>query len=75
MITSDFHMHTNFSIDSDISPRDMIEGALAKGLTTICITDLNDKDYPVHEDIGMEGSLFDIDFPVNERLFHSTYLS
>ena len=35
MITSDFHMHTNFSIDSNISPRDMIEGALAKGLTTI----------------------------------------
>ena len=61
MITSDFHMHTNFSIDSDISPRDMIEGALAKGLTTICITDHNDKDYPVHEDIGMEGSLFDLD--------------
>ena len=61
MITSDFHMHTNFLFDSDISPRDMIEGALAKGLTTICITDHNDKDYPVHEDIGMEGSLFDLD--------------
>ena len=37
----------------------MIEGALAKGLMTIWMTDDNDEDYPVHEDIGMEGSLFD----------------
>lgn len=61
MITSDFHMHTNFSIDSPASPREMIEGALAKGLKTICITDHEDKDYPVHEDTIDLQSDFDID--------------
>lgn len=44
MITADFHMHTNFSFDSQSSPAEMIEGAIDKGLKTICITDHYDKD-------------------------------
>ncbi|MCI6466988.1 MAG: histidinol-phosphatase HisJ family protein [Faecalicatena sp.] len=61
MITSDFHMHTDFSSDCDTPVRSMIEGAIEKGLRTICITDHNDKDYPFHEDIGPKAFTFDLD--------------
>ena len=47
---SDFHMHTNFSTDSDSAPEQMIEGAIQKGLQTICFTDHYDKDYPKQGD-------------------------
>lgn len=47
MITSDCHMHTAFSTDSITPPEAMIEGALKKGLGTVCITDHMDQDYPV----------------------------
>ena len=47
---SDFHMHTNFSTDSDSAPEQMIEGAIQKGLQTICITDHYDKDYPMQSE-------------------------
>ena len=39
MIRSDFHMHTAFSGDCDVPARKMVEGAMEKGLKTICITD------------------------------------
>lgn len=44
---ADFHMHTNFSTDadSDITPEKMIQGAIAKGLKTMCITDHMDIDF------------------------------
>lgn len=45
-LLSDSHMHTCFSGDSDTPVREMIEGAIAKGLSSICITDHNDVDYP-----------------------------
>lgn len=61
MITSDFHMHTSFSTDSDAAPESMIEGALKKGLNTICITDHMDRDYPFYEEIGEGAFLFDVD--------------
>ena len=38
MIRSDFHMHTAFSGDCDVPARKMVEGAMEKGLKTICIT-------------------------------------
>lgn len=38
-------MHTDFSTDANSTPREMVEGAIAKGLKTICITDHMDKDY------------------------------
>lgn len=46
MIRSDFHTHTAFSTDSKATPESMIEGAIAKGLRTLCITDHMDYDYP-----------------------------
>ena len=55
---SDFHMHTNFSTDSDSTPEQMIDGAIQKGLQTICITDHQDVDFP--KSIMPEG--FQIDF-------------
>lgn len=61
MITSDFHMHTAFSTDCEAKPRDMVEGAIQKGLRTICITDHNDRDYPFHEDLGVTSFTFDLD--------------
>ncbi len=56
MIISDCHMHTAFSTDSVTPPEAMIEGALEKGLRTVCITDHMDQDYPVKEEF-----LFDVD--------------
>lgn len=52
MITSDCHMHTKFSHDSEAPVREMIEGALKRGLTEICFTDHYDKDYTPMEDMG-----------------------
>ena len=61
MITSDFHMHTAFSTDSETPARAMIEGAIAKGLKTICITDHRDEDYPFYEEMGEHAFLLDVD--------------
>ena len=44
MMRADVHMHTNFSSDSDSSPEEMIQGAIAKGLEVLCFTDHFDKD-------------------------------
>lgn len=60
MIASDFHMHTCFSTDSDATPEAMVEGAIKKGLKTICITDHLDKDYPFNEELGENAFLFDV---------------
>lgn len=46
MIYSDYHMHTNFSSDSDALMEDMIEKAISLGLKEIAITDHLDYDYP-----------------------------
>lgn len=61
MITSDFHMHTDFSGDCSTPARAMVEGAISKGLKRICITDHNDKDYPKHADMGQKAFTFDVD--------------
>ncbi len=42
----DFHMHTEFSGDSQTPVSAMIEQAICKGLPAICITDHLDYDYP-----------------------------
>lgn len=54
---ADVHMHCNFSNDSETRPEDMIEGAIAKGLSVICFTDHYDKD---NLDWGDE-AIFDVD--------------
>ncbi|MDO4475922.1 MAG: histidinol-phosphatase HisJ family protein [Lachnospiraceae bacterium] len=46
MIFSDFHMHSAHSEDSSSPMRDMVEGALRKGLTRICFTEHMDRDNP-----------------------------
>lgn len=45
MIKSDYHLHTNFSFDSETDPQDMIKSAIDKGIKTICITDHQDLDF------------------------------
>lgn len=49
MVTADYHMHTNFSSDSESEPEAMALGAIRKGLKQICITDHHDWDYPEND--------------------------
>ena len=42
---SDFHMHSNFSYDSDAPMESMIQGAIQKGISTICFTEHLDLDF------------------------------
>ncbi|MBS4982527.1 MAG: histidinol-phosphatase HisJ family protein [Lachnospiraceae bacterium] len=44
-MNADFHMHSDFSSDAEFAPEEMIRGAIARGLRTICFTDHQDKDY------------------------------
>ena len=60
MITSDSHMHTEFSTDSDAKIQSMIESAIAKGLHAVCITDHMDLEYPFHEDTGKDAFQMDL---------------
>lgn len=46
---ADFHMHTEFSTDSDTTPEKMAEAAIALGMETICFTDHQDIDFPGEE--------------------------
>lgn len=52
---SDFHLHTEFSGDSDTPARDQIERAIALGMQEICVTD--------HHDYGAD--FVDIDFTLD----------
>ena len=61
MILSDSHMHTIFSTDSDTPMEKMIDGAIAKGLRSICITDHFDKDFPSDTEFGKDAFQFDLD--------------
>lgn len=45
-ITSDFHLHTSFSEDSDTPMESMIRASIELGLKTICFTEHFDMDYP-----------------------------
>lgn len=55
MITSDFHLHTNFSNDSNTLPEHQIQAAISHQLSHICITD--------HEDFGYPTGEFQLDIP------------
>ena len=50
-------MHCGFSNDSETRPEDMVESAIAKGLSVICFTDHYDKD---NLDWGDE-AIFDVE--------------
>ena len=54
---ADVHMHCGFSNDSESRPEDMVESAIAKGLSVICFTDNYDKD---NLDWGDE-AIFDVE--------------
>lgn len=49
MIICDFHNHTDFSADCDASSESMLEKAIELGLSTLCITDHMDLDFPYPE--------------------------
>ncbi len=46
MIKADQHTHCTFSTDSEATPESMVQGAIEKGLTHLCLTDHMDLDYP-----------------------------
>lgn len=46
MITTDYHLHTSFSGDSNEKMEDMIRACVKKGLMHICFTDHCDMDFP-----------------------------
>jgi len=51
---SDFHMHSDFSYDSETSMESMIRGSIQKGIQTICFTEHLDLDFvePVNVDFN-----------------------
>lgn len=46
MITADYHVHSDFSADSDAPMREMIECAIDLGLKRLCFTDHMDFEFP-----------------------------
>lgn len=55
----DYHLHSEFSSDSEAKLYDIINAAKAKGMSSICITDHYDMDFPdLPEAPGMD---FDLD--------------
>ena len=55
-ITSDFHIHTAFSEDSDAPMRDVIESGISKGLTHMCFTEHMDINFPTSEEFPNPGA-------------------
>ena len=64
--TTDHHMHSSFSGDSQAPMEDMIQSAVKKGLTHICFTEHIDKDFPTDHHI---------DFSVDTPAYLKTYQS
>ena len=60
-VKADFHMHTEFSGDSDAPVRTMLDAALERGMEAVCITDHIDEDYPEDSETGTNPFLFDLD--------------
>lgn len=54
---SDYHLHSNFSGDSEALPEEMIQQAISLGMKSMCFTDHFDMDYPDEPDLF----LFDLD--------------
>lgn len=50
MIFPDYHLHSDFSSDSDTHIHDIIKSAKEKGITSVCITDHYDMCFPVLPD-------------------------
>lgn len=56
MITSDYHVHSSFSTDSDSPPGEVADAALGRQMTNLCFTDHMDCEWP--EDPGL--FIFDV---------------
>ena len=61
MIEADYHVHTNFSIDSHAAMEEMIQAAIKSGVKELCFTDHVDFIYPNQIN-------YDIYIPYFERL-------
>lgn len=61
MIFPDYHLHTSFSADSTEDIYKIIDTAKSKGMTSICITDHYDMDFPVIKEAP--NMKFDLDIP------------
>lgn len=67
MILSDIHMHSSFSSDSEAPMEAMIQGAIQKGLKTICFTEHMDFEYPGNAHIKEGPLLFMVDIDAYEK--------
>ena len=63
---SDYHVHTYFSSDCEVSPREHISKAIACGMSEICFTDHMDYDYPLEN--GKEMFRLDVDAYFNDKI-------
>ena len=64
----DYHFHTDFSSDCDESIYSVIESARKKGLSSLCVTDHYDMDFPVRpEEPEMD---FDLDIADYYKNYH-----
>lgn len=61
---SDYHVHTYFSSDSEVNPREHIAKAISNGMSEICFTDHMDYDYPKED--GKDMFKLDVDAYFNE---------
>lgn len=66
-ITSDYHLHTSFSSDSETLMEEMIECGLKKGLTHMCFTEHMDRDFLCRTDE-------DPDFEVETAAYFQKYI-
>lgn len=60
-IQSDFHLHSYFSGDCNISMENMIQSGIQKGLSSMCFTEHNDFDFPYAEDMAPDSLILDVD--------------
>lgn len=66
-ITSDYHMHSSYSFDSEEKMKNMIEASIQKGLKSICFTEHMDIGGPVTEEwpehaweVNVDSYLYDL---------------
>lgn len=70
-ITSDYHLHSSFSADSDTPMEEQIQAAIAKGLTSICFTEHLDLDSPFRNAPPEDP---ECDFHVDLSSYHETLM-
>ncbi len=61
MIFPDYHLHSEFSSDSEAKLSDIIDSARKQGLTSVCLTDHHDIDFPV--EVSEERLDFQLNLP------------